>query len=48
MTDDYEQRLIKWVHKYDGYARLARGPENLWEVVKPLHDAFEIEGAIPD
>lgn len=48
MVDDYELRLIKWAHKYDGYARLARGPENLWDLVQPLHRAFQTEGAIPE
>jgi uncharacterized protein with NRDE domain len=31
MGDDYEQQLIKWAQKYNGYARLASDPEHLWE-----------------
>lgn len=44
----YEQQLIKWAHKYDGYKRLAGSPDQLWEVLKPVREEFERSGVIPE
>ncbi|MBP1819303.1 hypothetical protein [Mycobacterium sp. OAE908] len=46
--DNYEFKLVEWAHEYDGYARLARTPENLWEVIRPAREVFERTGEIPD
>lgn len=44
----YEQQLIKWATKYDGYKRLAGSPDQLWEVLKPVREEFERSGVIPE
>lgn len=46
--DDYEHKLITWAHRYNAYERLAGGPENLWEVIRPLREEFERTGEIAD
>ena len=48
MEEEYEFALVKWAHKYDGYKRLAHAPENLWDLVRPLSEAFERSGEIPE
>lgn len=48
MDESHEYALIKWAHKCNGYERLAHTPENLWDVLQPLRDAFERDGSIPD
>lgn len=47
-ADQYESRLFEWAHKYNGFARLARSPENLAGVLGPLLREFECTGRIPD
>ncbi len=37
-----------WAHRYNGYARLAGGPQQLGAVVEPLRAEFESTGGIPD
>jgi hypothetical protein len=44
----YEQQLINWAHKYDGHKRLAYTPEGLRDVLKPLLEAFDATGRIPE
>jgi hypothetical protein len=46
--DDDEYKLIKWAHDYNGYARLARDPENLWRILQPVREEFERSGKIAE
>ena len=48
MDERYESALIEWAHTYNGYERLAGGPGDLWELVRPLHEEFERTGMIPE
>jgi hypothetical protein len=48
MGDDYEMRLIKRAQRDNGYARLAREPEHLWDVVRPMYEVFRADGCIPE
>jgi hypothetical protein len=49
VTDSTDETpLLEWAHKYNAYERLASQPEHLLEVVRPLREALERYGAIPD
>lgn len=48
VDERYESALIEWAHTYNGYERLAGGPGDLWELVRPLHEEFERTGMIPE
>jgi len=48
MNYGHEQAIIEWAHRYNGYERIARSPEQLSLVLRPLEDAWERDGAVPD
>ena len=48
MDGGYEEQLIKWAAKYNGYQRLASSPEHLWDVVRLLYEALQADGCIPE
>lgn len=37
-----------WAHGYNGYTRLAGGPEQLGAVIAPLREAYRATGEIPE
>ncbi|WP_245906496.1 hypothetical protein [Mycolicibacterium palauense] len=48
MDVDYDYRLGSWAHTYNGYSRLASDHRALGEVLRPVREAFERDGTIPD
>ncbi|MCV7194037.1 hypothetical protein [Mycolicibacterium brumae] len=48
MYDSYEQSVIEWAHTYDGYSRIAGGPDHLWTQIEPLKRAYDQHGRVPE
>lgn len=47
--DGYDrQAMVRWAHSYNGYHRLGAGPAELVAVLRPLIDALEMSGKVPD
>jgi hypothetical protein len=41
-------RQIQFAHEYNGYDRLAGGPEHLEILLKPAWEAYELTGQVPE
>ncbi len=51
MIDGFERlmsRQIQWAHRYDGYARLARTPERLAEILEPARQEYRRSRRVPE
>lgn len=48
MSENYEQAVIEWAHKYNAYQRIAASPEQLSDQIRELKAAHERDGAIPE
>ena len=48
MPDSATDAQVRWAHNYDGYRRLATGPEMLAAVLSTARDAYRREGRVPD
>jgi hypothetical protein len=45
-TDDIP--LLEWAHKYDAYKRISSDSDMILEVLRPLREALDRDGQIPE
>lgn len=48
MPDSATDAQVRWAHSYDGYRRLATGPEMLATVLEGPREAYRRQGRVPD
>ena len=48
MPDSATDAQVRWAHSYDGYRRLATGPEMLATVLSGAREAYHRQGRVPD
>lgn len=47
MSDSFTSAQVRWAHSYDGYRRLASGPEALANILGGAREEYRVHGRVP-